>query len=205
MARPSKAAAGLIETRILDAATDLFLSHGFGAASIEAVAGKARVSKRTLYARFDDKTALFGAVVKRMVNRLRPTNDTQLFEGKDLRDILLTLADVILRASLTPRVLALQRILTAEAARFPELAKALEEQGARREAINRIGALLRHEAQAGRIRVGDPHFAAEQFLQMVITIPQRRAMGLGEPMAEKELAGWNAQVVDLFLNGCRSG
>ena len=65
--RPSREASERLGELILDAATELFLGHGFGATSIEAVAQRVRVSKRTLYHRFPDKEALFAAVVHRIV------------------------------------------------------------------------------------------------------------------------------------------
>jgi hypothetical protein len=45
--------------------------------------------------------------------------------------------------------------------------------------------------------------AAEQFLHMVVTVPQRRIMGFGEPMKVTELEAWADNAVDLFLNGCQ--
>jgi hypothetical protein len=38
---------------------------------------------------------------------------------------------------------------------------------------------------------------------MVITLPQRRALGLGKPLTEGELDQWADDCVNLFLNGCR--
>jgi hypothetical protein len=38
---------------------------------------------------------------------------------------------------------------------------------------------------------------------MVVTLPQRRAMGFGAPMTAAELDAWADQVVGLFLNGYR--
>jgi hypothetical protein len=40
---------------------------------------------------------------------------------------------------------------------------------------------------------------------MVLTVPQRRALGLGQPMTPAELDHWARRVVDLFLDGCRRG
>lgn len=57
-----------------------------------------------------------------MVERLRPANDASPFAGGTVADILLRLAQAILRAALTPDALALHRIIVAEASRFPELA-----------------------------------------------------------------------------------
>ncbi len=86
--RPSRTQSEQLGERILDAATHLFLSVGYGATSIEAVARRARISKRTFYHRFEDKPALFGAVVHRIIDRLRPPADVPLLEGANLREIL---------------------------------------------------------------------------------------------------------------------
>jgi hypothetical protein len=46
-------------------------------------------------------------------------------------------------------------------------------------------------------------FGAEQFLYMVVALPQRRIMGLGVPMTARELDSWADDAVNLFLNGCK--
>jgi hypothetical protein len=43
-------------------------------------------------------------------------------------------------------------------------------------------AVLEREARAGNLTLDNPTFAAQQFLHMVIALPQRRALGLGMPM-----------------------
>lgn len=201
--RPSRAAAEQLSETILEAATALFLSEGYGVTSIEAVARGAGVSKRTFYSRFPDKAALFGAVVHRVVERLRPPGDAGLFEGGTLEEILIRLAQVILRAALTPQALALHRMILAEATRFPELAAVVSEQGGSREAVTRIAALLERDARAGHLKLENASFAAAQFLHMVVALPQRRALGLGTPMTPAELDFWARDTVALFLNGCR--
>ena len=127
-----------------------------------------------------------------------------LLAGADLRDILRRLAGIILHAALTPQALALHRLIVGESARFPKLAAAVTREGATGEAITLIAGLLAREARAGKLTVGDPQFAAEQFLQMVLSIPQRRALGLGKSMAPHELDRWAQDVVKLFLDGCLS-
>jgi len=202
--RPSREAAERLGETILDAATELFLSDGYGVTSIETIAKRARISKRTFYARFRDKAELFGAVVHRVVERLRPAGgDARLFEGGTIEEILTRLARLILRAALSPEALALHRVILAEATRFPDLAAVVTEQGGSREAIARIAALLERETRAGRLGVTDALFAAAQFLQMVVGLPQRRALGLGTPMTVPELDAWARDTVDLFLRGCR--
>ena len=69
--RPSREDAERLRQTIIDVATTMFLSLGYGATSIDAIALKARISKRTFYHRFRDKAELFAAVVHDVVDRLR--------------------------------------------------------------------------------------------------------------------------------------
>lgn len=201
--RPSRAAALQLRDRILEVATALFLTEGYGSTSIEAVAGRAGISKRTLYHRFDDKAALFAAVVHRIIEQIRPPPEMPLLEGATLQEILCRLAGLILRAALSPQAIALHRLVTAESARFPNLVRAVYDQGWAEEASTLIGNLLARELRDPRLTLELRGFAAAQFLHMVVALPQRRMMGLGTPMTPGELEAWADDVVKLFLNGCR--
>ncbi len=76
--RPSRLESAQLSDRILNVATALFLGHGFGATSIEAVARRAGISKRTFYHRFRGKEMLFEAVVRRLIERWTPPFDAAL-------------------------------------------------------------------------------------------------------------------------------
>lgn len=200
--RPSRSDALRLGEHILEVATELFLSSGYGTTTIEAVAVRAGISKRTFYHRFEDKAALFAAVVQRIISQIRPPADVPLLEGATLHDVLRRLAGLILESALTPRAIALHRLITAESARFPELARTMTAEGSAKEATGLIADLLsrelKHPAFTSQVRL----FAAQQFLIMVVTQPQRRAMGLGKPMTARELDAWTDDVVRLFLHGC---
>jgi TetR/AcrR family transcriptional repressor of mexJK operon len=200
--RPSRADAPRLRERILAAATALFLAEGYGSTTIEAVAAGAGVSKRTLYARFEDKSALFAAVLHRIIDLIRPPPEVPLLVGGTLQEILQRLAGMILRAALSPQAIALHRLLYAESARFPELVRAIETDGGTREASELIGNLLARELPA-QLSAADRAFAAQQFIFMVVTLPRRRAMGLGTPMTPAELDAWAERVARLFVRGCR--
>jgi TetR/AcrR family transcriptional regulator, mexJK operon transcriptional repressor len=201
--RPSKAEAEQLAERIIDTAAELFFELGYGATTVEAVAQRAGISKRTFYHRFDDKSALFSAVVHRTIERLRPPATAPLLDAPNLQALLLGLANVILRAAMTPHAIALNRLLVAESGRFPDLAAVVAREGATEEAIRLIAGVLERERRAGKLKLDNPVFAAQQFLYMVIAVPQRRAMGLGVPMTAAEADAWAQDVVNLFLNGCR--
>jgi TetR/AcrR family transcriptional regulator, mexJK operon transcriptional repressor len=201
--RPSHVQALQLRERILEVATELFLTEGYGATSIEAVAERAGVSKRTFYHRFNNKAALFAAVVHRIIEQIRPPPGVPLLEGATLHKILRRLAGLILRAALSPQAIALHRLVTAESLRFPNLTRAVYDEGWAREATALIGDLLARELRGTRLTAELRSFAAMQFLHMLVTLPQRRIMGLGLPMTPRELEAWAESAVNLFLNGCR--
>jgi AcrR family transcriptional regulator len=199
--RPLRADALKLREQILEVATELFLEQGYGSTSIEAVAARAGVSKRTFYDRFDDKAALFAAVVHYIIEHIRPPADVPLLAGASLPEILRRLAGLILQAALSPPAIALHRLVTGESSRFPELASAVEKDGGQAEATALIAGLLERELPKIKLTAQDLVFAAQQFIYMVVAVPQRRATGFGVPMTAAELELWADKAVTLFLEG----
>jgi TetR/AcrR family transcriptional regulator, mexJK operon transcriptional repressor len=202
--RPLRADALKLRERILQVATELFLEEGYGSTSIEAVATRAGISKRTFYDRFDHKAALFAAVVHRIIDEIRPPPSVPLLAGASLPEILRRLAGLILQATLSPQAIALHRLVTGESSRFPELASAVENDGGQAEATALIAGLLSRELPKIKLIPQDQVFAAQQFIYMVVTLPQRRAIGFGTPMSAAELEAWAHKVVILFLEGYKA-
>lgn len=201
--RPSRAQAELLGERILEIATELFLRDGYGSTSIEAIAQTAGMSKRTFYARYAGKPELFAAVVARIVEQIRPPPDVPLLVGTTLSEILERLAGLMLRAALSPRALALNRLIMGESARFPELLSGQGGERGRPEAMALIVSLLDKHRDRPPMTREDVQFAAGQFIQMIISWPQRRALGPGEPMTAAEQADWVRRTTRLFLAGCQ--
>lgn len=199
--RPLRADALKLREQILEVATELFLEQGYGSTSIEAVAARAGVSKRTFYDRFNDKAALFAAVVHYIIEHIRPPATVPLLAGANLPQILRRLAGLILQAALSPPAIALHRLVTGESSRFPELASAVEKDGGQAEATALIAGLLERELPKIKLTAQDLVFAAQQFIYMVVAVPQRRATGFGVPMTAAELELWGDKAVTLFLEG----
>ncbi len=199
--RPSRDASEQLGERILEVATEHLLAHGYGATSIEAIAREARVSKRTFYHRFADKPALMAAVVARLIDSLRPAPQDLSIEGEGLDETLNHLGSLILSAALTGRVLQLHRLIVAESGRFPELSGAIAQAGGRAEAIGLISRFLSCHPTDPPITPAQARFASEQFLQMIVSVPQSRALGMGSAMALPEQRKWVRDTVTLFLKG----
>ena len=95
-------------------------------------------------------------------------------------------------------------LVVAEARHFPALAAIVVREGGRAEVVGQIALMLEREARAGSLAIDRPEFAAEQFLQLVVSLPSHSALGHGTPMTKVELDAW-ADCVNLFLNGSASG
>ncbi|MGY4423199.1 AcrR family transcriptional regulator [Bradyrhizobium sp. JR6.1] len=120
--RPPKELAGEVDARILDAAREVFLERGFEGASIDEIAEAARSGKRTIYARFRDKRALFTEVVTRdILSRIAEFKaDAPL--GATVEERLTSVASTLLHWGLDADRIGLMRLAIAEARRFPDLA-----------------------------------------------------------------------------------
>jgi TetR/AcrR family transcriptional repressor of mexJK operon len=200
--RPTATAAVLLETTILDAATAAFLADGYAATTIEAIARACSVAKRTIYARWSGKPALFRAVLERLMAKWL-SNAGDWTEAETLEAALNGAAAGILAIALTPEAVALHRLLIAESIRFPELPLMMHQAGAA-EGTSRIAALLERAVAEGTLPRHDAVFAAEQFLHLVLAGPQRRALGLGPKLDEQQLLLWRKAAVSLFLSGIQS-
>ncbi|HEY0205386.1 MAG TPA: TetR/AcrR family transcriptional regulator [Acetobacteraceae bacterium] len=193
--RPTAAGSAERDGRILDAATALFMRDGFAAASIEGIAAAAGVSKRTFYARFPDKQAVFLAVVQRLVATWLVGFDAALERAPTLNEALLAAGRGMLTVALTPQALALHRLVVAEAGR-PEIGAALQA-GGTRSGIERLCRVLHaHRPDLPPARLA---FLAEQFQHLVLAGPQARAIGLGPPMDGDAADAWCRDSVALFL------
>ena len=95
------------------------------------------------------------------------------------RRVLHRLARLGVHASVAPMTLALSRLMLVRDTTLP---RACRDRRARRqpdEAVRQIAAMLERASRAGRVAIDRPEFAAEQFLALLTTVPQRRALGLG--------------------------
>jgi AcrR family transcriptional regulator len=185
---------------LLDVALDTFLEHGFEQTTVEQIATRVGMSKRTVYAYHIDKEALFRAAVQRAIDAYTvPRAAIAALVTGDLEPTLRAIAQQRVANLARPVSIKLQRILAAQAYRFPELFGAMFEQGAG-PVIDVLAALFaRHEAR-GEIAVGDPQQAAAAFLSLVVGGPTRQIVA-GTAPAKAELDARIEFAVRLFLRG----
>ncbi len=187
---------------LFDVATRVFLREGYALASIDKVASEAGVSTRTIYERFKNKADLLGAVITRLVERDMASGlATAELERLELRQALLTIGRIITRRAADPASMALFRIVTTEAQRFPELAAKMRSGGKQRIDVA-VANYFRTQIRDGTLRLADPDRAAMLFLQMASAeLHECLLFGLTQDVATLDFATHLEQVVDIFLNG----
>lgn len=200
--RPTREQAEQRHNELLDAALDDFLEKGFEQATIEGIALKVGMTKRTVYARYPDKVALFRAAVNLAIERYRISPER--IAATDCGDLERTLRNIaMLRIDLvaSPQGLKLQRIIHTESYRFPEIFTDSYELGAL-PTIEFLAEILARETQAGNLAVADPLMAANAFMSLVTTGPVRFLVS-GIPLSRAETDRRVDYAVHLFLDGTR--
>jgi TetR/AcrR family transcriptional regulator, mexJK operon transcriptional repressor len=192
---------------ITEAATALFLRDGYRNTSMDQVAADAAVSKQTVYKQFADKEQLFRDIVLGVTGNSEAViaDLTSILRGDgvasraELRAVLTDLARRYIDGVLQPHVVALRRLIIAEAERFPDLARTYFEQAPAR-AIEVIADALRAYAERGLLTAGDPRLAAAHFAYLVLAIPQDRAQFYpGERPSAAERDRLAEEAVRIFL------
>lgn len=184
---------------ILAAAKLAFLSHGFGAVSMDTVAREAGVSKATVYAHFAGKEDLFGAVIGEECEQRFAGFSAHELDPGDARTSLTVLARRFLALLLSPDAIALHRIILGEVTRFPALGEVFWRAGPERN-LAQIEAFMRAATAAGSLEIADTRLAAEQFVGLVRgEIQLRHLLRLETAAAAPRMRDVVAAAVDTFI------
>jgi len=203
LGRPPRGTEGDVLLRVLDAARVVFLTEGFEAASIDAIAGSAGLSKKTIYARFASKVDLFEAVCVRFIEENVPSIEKVAAEAGSVEERLHRIALAILETVVTPDCIAFRRVMVAEAGRFPEFARALHDFGLAR-VVPLVERCLEDGVRSGAIAVDDVRHAADAFLGLTIRgFVDRTELGLERPGMTHVKRATLKRSLDFFLRACR--
>ncbi len=114
------------EREILTAARKVFVEKGYGAASAELIAKKAGVSKTALYRRYNNKGALFTAVMQQAADLLAGKLDAIELDPHRPIECLHNAAYAI-RDGVSGEHVEITRLMVAEAKRYPDLSQQARE------------------------------------------------------------------------------
>lgn len=164
--RPRTGDAEAINEKLLQAALQEFLVHGYGKASLTRVVKIAEASKSTLYSRYASKQALFLAIMNAQIQQSSPSTTLQAEAGvMGLEQGLSAYASHILKHSLFGELRGVDRLIYSESHQFPELAQAAQERTER--GVKRLQVFIRDCAERDGVPCQNPRMVAENFIFMI--------------------------------------
>ena len=184
---------------IVQAAIVEFRANGFEATSVDKVAARAEVSKRTLYNHFPSKDELFAAILHVLWETSASELQRAYEPARSVREQMLELLQSKLAMLADDNFLALARVAIAAGLHSPERAQ---------EMVARIGEKdggmldwMRAAQKHGALKAGDAAQAVKQLESLVKGVAFWPQVAMGQPRltpaAQKKLA---AATVDLFLS-----
>ena len=190
---------------VLEAAEDAFLEAGFANTSMDTIAERAGVSKRTVYSNFKNKEELFAAVIrKRCAGILPDTLHEDDYETDDPEAALTRMATKFLRGILSKRHVELYQTVVAASRRFPAVG-AVMYKGPIEDTHRLVERFLLAQIARGNLVLSDPDVAARQFVALLKTNLQMAAL-FSQPIrvTKKVIEDSARSSVQLFLYGAAS-
>ena len=184
---------------LLDVATEIFVRQGYNATTLDRIAAEAGVAKRTIYARYADKQALFFAVMRRLSER-RVFENLWEEDELSLREGLRRRAHQMMERGLSDQELAVARLFMVELAHFPELGKSLwkaveDEQG------GSMMEYFRSHQRKQNIRPTNLALLSELFLFNIFAFTNRVALHQRDKPGAEEVDAYIDNMVDVMLRG----
>ncbi len=171
------------QQRILAAALKVFSETGYSAASMDAIALAAEVSKPTLYMYFGSKEQLFESImVTQRDVMLEPFENPSGDMVRDLFDFAWHYADVVMQ----PEFLSLARLIIGEAQRFPAIGRAYQAAGPDK-LLNGIIAYFEVQRAKGNLDFEDGELAAQDFWALILSAPRNQALHIPDNIPNKAL------------------
>jgi len=186
--------------QILDAATRVFLQHGYEGTSMDRVATESGAARRTLYNQFDGKEALFEAMTARIWASF-PVFDIARDE-ESLRDPkvgLTRLGQAVSNFWIPAEAVAFLRMVITEGPRFPALTKTFFEKG-KAPAMDAVATYLEALSKRKLVKIRNSKLAARQFLGLIDEpLLWVRVVGIDETYSQQERDIIVENAVDMFL------
>ncbi|MEM9825223.1 MAG: TetR/AcrR family transcriptional regulator [Planctomycetota bacterium] len=186
------------QQRILAAAKELFLRHGYSNTNLEDVAEAAGVTKPTVYSHFGSKEGLLLSMTEHHTSENADRLSDALMPSGDIESDLMAFGAIFYERTQNHEATSWHRLAIAESANHPEIGDALFASGPAK-VLRALGHFIKAETKAGRLECKDAELAAEQFLGLLLGINPIRAMtgqSLPGPAKRKRIC---RQAVNTFL------
>ena len=182
---------------ILQVAFKVFADNGYSGATMLEIAQRARASKETLYAWFQNKEKLFETLLLSLVSEITAKLPNAVVDAAEPEIRLPAIAEAMLRVTTTPDWIAMMRIAIAEAPRFPELRRIMANLFMSRDGLI---AYFNKCRCRGLMEFEDADEMARLFISMVDSDwPGRLLFGMIDEVSEERIVTHAALVSRLFL------
>ena len=186
---------------IVAAALAQFVERGFTATRLDDVARRAGITKGTLYLYFTDKDALFRAVVKEaVVPELARMEQIAREQSGSRAEAIRTVVDHWWKIVGESELCGIPKLVVAEAANFPDLARFFVQHVVRR-GRQLFARLIRQGVRSGEFRACDVRYATRVLMSPVVfaAIWERSLKPFdSEPYSARRMLDLH---LDIFLRG----
>jgi TetR/AcrR family transcriptional regulator of autoinduction and epiphytic fitness len=183
---------------IIEAAIDEFRTAGYETTSMDRIAARAAVSKRTVYNHFPSKEVLFAEILHHLWEAIAGGEELAYRADRPLRDQLLELIAQKFRLLNDDAFVSLARVAIAAGIHSPE--RALDMVARMSEREEGLTVWIRAAAVAGRLKTNDPVFASHQLQGLIKSFAFWPQITLAQPpldiATQKHVA---ESAVDMFL------
>jgi TetR/AcrR family transcriptional regulator of autoinduction and epiphytic fitness len=184
---------------IVQAAIAEFRANGFEATSVDKVAARAEVSKRTLYNHFPSKDELFAEILRVLWHSSASRVDLPYRADAPLRDQLLALVMQKMALLADDNFVDLARVAIAATLHSPERAQDMVDRLGQKE--SGLLGWIRAAQRNGRLKAGDAALAAQQLESLVKGVAFWPQVTMGQPkLTPREQRKAAGAAVDLFLS-----
>jgi AcrR family transcriptional regulator len=186
---------------VLAAAERAFTEYGYAGISVDAIAEKAGVSKRTVYSNFATKQVLYSAVVKKLCAEVVPPAIDQAMMDADPEKTLLAISVAFLEALYQPSQIAFYQTVVADSRQFPDTGKMMFD-GPVMRAQKIFDEYFRKQTQRGLMHFPNIDLAGAQFVALLKTNMHMSLM-LNQPtsVSHRKLEEVARASIHLFLHG----
>jgi len=175
--------------RLLEAATQSLLEHGYAQTSIQRIVRQAGGSAATAYQLFGNKEGLLVAVLEHELHGMRAAVFADAMQDQPVGPALHELSRRLLSYALLPKSAALYRLIVSESHRLPHLAESLR-LAVEMQLYAPLEQCLKRACERGELRIDDPRLAARTLGNLIngIASHARLTGGRAEGPDEDHLA-----------------
>lgn len=184
---------------ILKAAVELFPKHGFEKTTMDDIAKRAGVTKQTVYSHFRNKEQLFIKMIDSLCSRAVAYTPVNTVKSKRFEHLLYDVGISVLSLITSTEGMAVTRLVIAEAANYPKVAKLYYESGTQR-IMQLLAEFFDHQNAIGNTAIPNTQSAAAYFFALLKgQYFLRMTLGVPPIPSRKEMQAHVKEVVAIFL------